>query len=138
MFGRESIVEEILGLVQGNTLGGGGGSGKTFIALTGPHHKHAKRRYNNERGFIRCDEFPTSVVHFLIRLSKVENPTDLPPLRPLLSSEQILITLEDAEPIIDPKASDVRAIYNVVDKLGRLSNVSLFITSANLHDPTEL
>ena len=65
LFGRENIVEEILGLVQSDTPSGGGGSGKTPIALTVLHHEHAKRRLSNERRFLRCDEFPTSVVHFL-------------------------------------------------------------------------
>lgn len=75
-----------------------------------------------------CDESPTLVALFLSRLSKVpgvgvENPLD-PPLRPFPLSNQILIVLNDAKAILDPKANDARSIYFVVDELCRLINFS--------------
>lgn len=130
-------MDEILSLVQLNTpiaLIGCGGIGKTSIALTVLHHNQIREKFGSERRFIRCDEFPTSVVHLLDKLSKVlgagiKNPTELSPLRQFLSSKPILLVLDNAEVILDPKANDARAIYSVVDELGRFDNISLFLTS---------
>ena len=82
-FGRDELIEEIVGLVENLTptaLIGAGGIGKTSIALTVLHHDRIKRR------FIRCDQFTTSYGHFLGRLSEVvgagvENLRDLASLR---------------------------------------------------------
>ena len=104
------------------------------MALTVLHHERIAQKFGDQRRFIRCDEFPTSIINFLDRLSTVigagmKNVTSLAPLRSFITAQQMILVLDNAETILDTHAQDACAIDLVVEELSRFPSLCLIITS---------
>ena len=136
-FGHDQLIENLVGFaanLKPIALIGPGGIGKTTIALTALHHDQIKNKFGHNRRFIHCDRLPASCTEFLTRLSKVigagvENPESLVPLLPSLSSQQMIIVLDNAESVLDTQGTDAQEIRAVMDELCLLETICLLVVS---------
>ena len=115
-------------------LTGTGGIGKTSIALTVLNDDRIRRRFGDNRSFIRCDQLTASHTHFLRTLSEVigagvENPEDLSSLRRYLSSKEMIVVLDNAESVLGLPETSAQEIHMIVDELSQFGNICLIITS---------
>ena len=141
--GRTELIERVVCLVNAGTpiaLIGACGNGKTSVALTLLEDGRIKKKFGNNRRFIRCDEV-RSHSHFIRRLSEVtgaetEDTPDLTTLRQFLSSNNIILILDNAETILDPYTPEAPALYSTVEELSTIRTVSLVITTRISTAPT--
>ena len=113
---------------------GTSGIGKTSIALTVLNDSRIKKRFGDNRSFIRCDWLTPSHTHLLRKLSEatgagVDNPEDLSPMRRYLSLKKMIIVLDNAESVLGLAETTSHEIYSIVDELSQFSNICLIVTS---------
>ena len=63
----------------------------------------------------------------------VENPEDLAPLRPFLSSRKIFIIFDNVESILDPEGTDSEEILAAVDELCQFDQICVCTLLASRH-----
>ena len=135
-FGRDVIIEDLLGLVERSdsiTLLGAGGIGKTVIALDLLHHPRILARFGHHRHFMRCHDLKNSLDGFLRRLSETidaRDRKDMAQLRSHLSlSPPLILVLDGVESILDPLAPEAAEIASAIEELNLCQNLCLLLTS---------
>ena len=135
-FGRDAIVEDLLGYVERSesiTVFGPGGIGKTAIALTLLYHIRILARFGHHRHFMRCHDLNSSLDEFLGRLSEAigtSNLKDMAQLQSHLSLPPLrILVLDGVDPILDPLAPGAADIASAIEEFNRCQNLRLLVTS---------